>query len=270
MSSVQEPSALGRVVELVRDLRRRCTWDAGQTPETLRPYLVEEVLELDQALGTGDPAGIRTELGDLLLHVAFQIVLAEERGWFGADDLVRAVETKMWRRHPHLFDADGTPRTGPGEAHPHPGWERQKAHEVPAASVLDGLPRTMPALLAAFRLQEKAAGIGFDWPDAAGPRAKVAEELEELDHETAADPPDPERVAEEIGDLLFAVVNLARKLDCDPRAALEGSNRRFGDRFRAVERLARERGIVLHETDLSELDTLWDEVKRGESDPGPP
>jgi len=215
--------------------------------------------------------------------------------------VTRQVEEKMWRRHPHLFPALHTApgqseqpsggggqtqsgregvegREGPAAAQPlnrstarplsadqvKANWEklklRERGHED-APSVLDGLPPGMPALIMAFRMQERAAGIGFDWPDVAGPLAKVHEETDELASELTATP-DRGRLAHEVGDLLFAVVNLARKAGVDPRAALEGTNRRFGRRFRAVEHLARERGVDVHTAGLEELDRLWDEVKR--------
>lgn len=267
---MQEPSALGRIVELVRDLRQRCPWDAAQTPQSLRPYLVEEVMELDHALGENDRAAVRGELGDLLLHLAFQIVLAEERGEFGSEDLTSEVEAKMWRRHPHLFPAAVLPpraedAAGADDAVPHPDlnvrWERAKrAEQDLGVSVLDGLPPTLPALLMAFRLQEKAAGVGFDWPDASGPLDKVHEELGELERELEEG--DPNRLSHEIGDLFFALVNLARKLQIDAHAALEGANRRFVERFHGIERLALERGVALGRASLEELDRLWDDVKR--------
>jgi MazG family protein len=262
MTQMQEPSTLGRIVDLVRDLRRRCPWDAAQTPATLRPYFVEEAMELDHAIGLGDPDGIREELGDVLLHVAFQIVLAEEEGRFGAEDLTHSVEGKMWRRHPHLFSETGTPSPRNADR---PSWEHAKRDEASGGggSLLDGIPPGLPALLAAYRLQERAAGVGFDWPDATGPLLKVQEETRELESELA-DGGDPDRVVDEIGDLLFAVVNLARKLGCDPRAALEHANGKFTDRFRKIETVAAERGIDFHTAGLEMLDTLWEEVK---SDP---
>jgi ATP diphosphatase len=260
---MQEPSALGRIVDLVRDLRLRCPWDAAQTPESLRPYFVEEAMELDHAVGLGDGRRIREELGDVLLHVAFQIVLAEERGDFGAQDLTAAVEQKMWRRHPHLFAEDGTPTDeSVGKETIRRRWEATKAKENGAdrPSVLDGIPPRLPALLAAYRLQERAAGVGFDWPDRHGPLAKVREELGELESEVAVGPGGT-GIRDEVGDLLFAVVNLARKLGCDPRAALEQANAKFERRFRAIERLATERGIDVHTAGLEVLDALWDEAK---------
>lgn len=242
--------ALGRALALVRDLRARCPWDRGQTPETLRPYLVEEALELDQAIGTGAAAHIKAELGDLLLNVAFQIVIAEERGLFGAEDVTRGLEEKMWRRHPHLFGLGNKPVS----------WEAQKREEGGGRrSTLSGLPPTLPRLLMAYRLQERAAGVGFDWPDAKGPAEKVREELAEVERESGVG--SRESLASEIGDLLFAVVNLSRKLNVDPRAALEQANAKFKTRFEGVEKLAQERGIDLAQAGLDVLDRLWDEVK---------
>jgi nucleoside triphosphate diphosphatase len=266
---MQEPSALGRAIPLVRDLRNRCPWDGAQTATTLRPYLVEEALELDQALGQGEAATVRDELGDVLLHLAFQIVLAEDAGQFGPEDVVAAVERKMWRRHPHLFSAtpDGTT---PGQAPDHASWERTKARERAAGDhgVLEGLPPSLPALIMAYRLQERAAGVGFDWPDATGPADKVREELVEVEQEMHADPVDRARLEHEIGDLLFAVVNLARKLGCDARAALEQANARFRARFRHMERQAQARGVRIGDAGLEELDALWTEAKRAGDAPG--
>ena len=250
------------MVALVRDLRKRCSWDAAQTPQTLRPYLVEEALELDHALGEDNPEQIKKELGDLLLHVAFQIVLGEERGAFGAEDVTRSVEEKMWRRHPHLFPDTQQPQT-PGASPGSPAtWEHAKAPErdVSGPGVLDGLPPNLPALIMALRLQERAAGVGFDWPDAQGPLAKVREETGELESEMKARAA-ADRVAEEIGDLLFAVVNVSRKLGCDPRAALQKANARFLTRFRKMEALAKERGVEIRRAPLDDLDRLWEEAK---------
>lgn len=255
---MQEPSALGRIVQLVRDLRARCPWDAAQTPKTLRHYLVEEALELDYAIAKADPQTIETELGDLFLHVAFQIVLAEEMGRFGAEDLTRSVEEKMWRRHPHLF---GEGERGE-EGERRPTWEYAKLaeHGEHKPSVLDGLPPTLPALIMAFRLQERAAGVGFDWPNARGPLAKLREELGELEQELAQGDA-TQQLEQEIGDLLFAAVNLARKLGCDPRAALEKANAKFSQRFRRLEEFTIARGIELGRAELQVLEELWEEAK---------
>jgi len=246
-------AALARALALVRDLRARCPWDRAQTRATLRPYLVEEALELDRALADGAPAALRDEMGDLLLHVAFQLVIGEELREFDAESVTRALEEKMWRRHPHLFGNSPTPD--------HEGWERVKQRERgKERGVLRGLPPSLPPLLMAFRLQERAAGVGFDWPDAAGPMQKVKEEIAEVERETGDG--NREAIEAEIGDLLFAVVNLARKLDLDPRAALEKANDKFRTRFEAVEQLAAERGVEIGRGSLEELDRLWEEVKR--------
>jgi MazG family protein len=247
---MQEKSALGRAMTMVRELRDRCSWDRAQTRETLRPYLVEEVHELDRALGEAEPAAIRAEVADLLLHLAWQLVLAEELGEFAPPDVAADLEAKMKRRHPHLFDL------GPQEA-----WEVLKRREsenreVGSSGALRGLPPNLPELLLACRLQERAAAVGFDWPDSTGPAAKVREELVEVEAER-----DPERLEHEIGDLLFAVVNLARKLGVRPGPALERANHRFTERFETVERLAAERGIEVHTAGLDALDRLWDEAK---------
>jgi MazG family protein len=261
---MQDNSALGRAMATVRDLRKRCPWDRAQTRETLRPYLVEEALELDHALGEGDVAQIRGEVSDLLLHLAFQLVIAEERREFTSAQVADELEAKMQRRHPHLFDL--------GKAEP---WEEIKRRER-KGHVLAGLVPTLPELLMAFRLQQRAAAVGFDWPDTSGPVEKVREELAEVEeevrgessHHEAADP-DPnapgqlpsDALVEEIGDLLFAVVNLARKAGVQPGPALDRANRKFRQRFEAVERLASDRGIDVGSAGLNVLDGLWNEVK---------
>ena len=186
-------TALARALALVRDLRARCPWDRAQTRATLRPYLVEEALELDHALKQGDAARLRDELGDLLLHLAFQLVIGEERGEFDAETVTRGLEEKMRRRHPHLFGLGDKPQS----------WERGKGETAKGKrGILDGLPPALPPLVMAYRLQERAAGVGFDWPDAAGPLQKVNEEIAELERETGSGK--RERLEDEVGDLLFA------------------------------------------------------------------
>jgi MazG family protein len=241
---------------MVRDLRARCPWDRAQTRETLRPYFVEEMLEVDHAIAEGDPERIRDEMGDFLLHLAWQLVLAEERGEFSADDVAETMERKMRRRHPHLFDI------GPQEP-----WERIKRRER-SHGVLGELPPGLPDLLAAYRLQERAASVGFDWPDAEGPIAKVREELGEVERELETHPGlhavAGDALTNEIGDLLFAVVNLARKAGVQPGPALDRANRKFRVRFERLERMASERGIDVTTAGLDALDRLWDDVKTGE------
>lgn len=248
---------------IVRDLRERCPWDRAQTRETLRPYLVEEVLELEHALADGDVAAIRTELSDFLLHLAFQLVIAEEHEEFTATHVADELMTKMHRRHPHLFGL------GPAES-----WERIKRRER-RGSVLGGIIPTLPSLLMAFRLQERAASVGFDWPDVEGPLVKVREELAEVESHLRAGggnqsaDPDPnapgpapsDELIEEIGDLLFAAVNLARKARVQPGPALDRANRKFRRRFEEIERIATERGIDVGTAGLEVLDGLWEEVK---------
>jgi MazG family protein len=226
---------------------------------------VEEVLELDHALAEGESDVIRGELSDLLLHLAFQLVIAEERKEFTASAVADDLEAKMRRRHPHLFDL--------GEAEP---WERIKRRER-RGRTLEGIISTLPPLLKAFRLQQRAASVGFDWPDVEGPLEKVREELVEVEEElvrnrgairpSAGDPnappaPPTDALLSEIGDLFFAAVNLARKAGVEPGLALERANRKFRDRFDALEQLAAERGIDVTAAGLAALDALWEEVKR--------
>jgi len=251
---MQDDSPLGRAMALVRDLRVRCPWDAKQTPESLRPYLVEETHELDAAIASGDVTAKRDELGDVLLNVAYQMVLAEERAEFSAHDVADVLIRKMERRHPHLFDL------GPAEP-----WETIKRRERgDDGSMLGGIPPSLPGLLKAHRMQARAATVGFDWPDTQGPAAKVREELAEV--EAALRDSEPaEALASEVGDLLFAVVNLARKAGVDASAALDTANAKFERRFRAVEQIAGERGLVMTDTPLDTLDGIWDDVKREET-----
>ena len=265
---MQDKSALGRALAMVRDLRERCPWDRAQTRDTIRPYLVEEVFELDHALAEGTPEAIREEVADLLLHLGWQLVLGEELGEFSADQVAADLERKMHRRHPHLFDL------GPAER-----WEDLKGREQ-RRGLLDGLPPALPSLLMAYRLQQRAASVGFDWPDTEGPAAKVREELAEVEAAIEADGADAgitappassaepvhlptESLTDEIGDLLFAVVNLARKARVDPSNALDRANHKFRARFQQVEELAHTRGIDMRAAGLAALDELWEEVKRG-------
>jgi nucleoside triphosphate diphosphatase len=251
---MQDNSALGRALAMVRDLRARCPWDHLQTRQTLRPYLVEEVLELDAALGSDDVDAIRAELSDLLLHLAFQLVIGEEKGDFTPAGVADGLETKMRRRHPHLFDL--------GAAEP---WERIKRRERNGRT-LAGIVATLPPLLKAYRLQERAAAVGFDWPTVEGPLAKVREELGEVVAELNSGAAAGVALESELGDLLFAVVNLARKAGVEPSLALDAANRKFQHRFERVERLAETRGLDVESAGLEVLDRLWDEVKRGDGD----
>jgi len=254
-------TSLDDTLALMRDLRKRCDWDASQTHDSLRPYLVEESLELDDALRIGDDALVREELGDLLLQVLFHSVVAEERGAFDFHDVAAGLIAKMKARHPHLY--------GDGERE---SWERMKSKK--RASLADGLPISLPPLHRAHRLQDRAAGVGFDWPDAQGPSDKVAEELAEVrellavrkvrfsEHGAPVQDEAHAALEGELGDLLFACVNLCRKLGVHSSLALDKANAKFQRRFEEVERLASERGIALGEAGLETLDAIWDEVKR--------
>lgn len=252
---MQEKAGLDEPLALMRDLRQRCDWDAAQTHESLRPYLIEEAYEVDDAIRAGNDPRLREELGDLLLQVLFHSVVAEERGAFDFGDVAEGFLRKMKSRHPHLYEG--------GERQ---SWEGMKART--RDSIVDGLPADLPALHRAFRLQDRAAGVGFDWPDASGPADKVEEELTEVRAELASGTqaaaygvPDP-NLEEELGDLLFSVVNLCRKLGVHPSLALDKANTKFATRFRGVEELGKARGIDVPTAGLEVLDGLWSEVKR--------
>ena len=247
---------LDRSLDLVRFLRANCEWDAAQTPHTLLPYLLEEAHETADAIAHDNDADLKSELGDLLLNVAFQIVLAEERTAFTADEVVSTLESKMRRRHPHLY-GDG-PRTD---------WETLKLQEREEAGagqhgLLHGIASGLEPLSRAQRIQERVATVGFDWPSAHGAFDKVAEELEEVRELLGSG--DTPALEEEVGDLLFAVVNLARLSGTHAMRALLRANAKFADRFSALETIAAQRGVVLGKATLEELDKLWDEVKRRE------
>ena len=252
-------TSLDDTLALMRDLRKRCDWDAAQTHESLRPYLIEEAHEVDDALLAKDDARLREELGDLLLQILFHSVIAEERGAFTLYDVAETFVTKMKGRHPHLY--------GDGVREP---WELMKAKK--RTTILEGLPSGLPSLHRAYRLQDRAAGVGFDWPTTAGPLDKVHEELEEvkLELEHLGEAPRDKtptydathaRLQDEIGDLLFAAVNLARKAGVHPALALDRANQKFERRFQAIERIAAERGITVADAGLAVLDALWDEAK---------
>jgi MazG family protein len=245
---------MDRALALVRFLRAECLWDRQQTAESLVPHLLEETHEVVDAIHDGDARALEGELGDLLLNLAFQIVVAEESGELDADSVYGRLEAKMIARHPHIFSEGGRQ-----------DWEALKAAERPLdLGVLSGLARGLDPLSKAYRIQERVADVGFDWESHEGARQKVAEELAEV---SEALPPDSgaldedssARIGEELGDLL---VNLSRLLGVHPTTALAHANRKFQERFEGLERLARERGIDIRASTLEELDALWEEVKR--------
>jgi len=243
------PDGLPRLVAIMAQLRDResgCEWDVAQSFETIAPYTIEEAYEVADAIRRGDMEALKDELGDLQLQVVYHARMAEEIGAFTLDDVMASISAKMIRRHPHIF----------GDAAASPGWEALKAAERadhPDESAVAGVALALPALKRAEKIQRRAARIGFDWPDSDGPRAKIDEELGEI--ERAED--DEERAAE-IGDLLFAVVNYARHLDVNPETALHEATARFETRFRKVEELADK---PLKDMNIDELEALWQRAK---------
>lgn len=246
-----EPVAaeLVRFEELVRTLRAQCPWDRKQTHQSLTRHLLEETYEVLEAIDElALPPGyahLEEELGDLLFQVAFHATLAAEQGEFTLADVARGIHDKLVERHPHVFGAPGTPV---------PNWEEMKKSEKGRSSVMEGVPGSLPSLLYAFKLQSKAASVGFDWKDAAGAWPKIREELAELEQAIGSSPAGGHEVNDELGDVLFSVVNVARHLGIDPEAALRDAAAKFRRRFTAVEALAEQRGVPIS-------DELWDEVK---------
>jgi len=260
---------LHEIMTRLRDPQTGCPWDREQTLASLKPCVLEETYELLAAMDKPeDKANHIEELGDVLLQVMFQSVMAEQEGRFSFDDVANAISDKLVHRHPHVF--------GNVEAKDSAtvlkNWEqlKQLEHKKEARhSALDGVPPVLPGLLKAQRTQEKAARVGFDWKDAAGPLEKIKEELAELETEIAARPSerpaDSDRVKEELGDVLFSVCNLARHLKVDSESALEGTTAKFARRFRTVEAAAKAQGKALKDMTLAEMDALWDEAKKSEA-----
>ena len=232
-----------------------CPWDREQTLATLRPYLLEEAYELLEALDSGDPVHHKEELGDLLFQIVFQSALRAAEGAFTIDDVARGIAEKLIRRHPHVF-GDAKVKDA---AEVLDNWAAQKQKEKARKHTLEGVPRALPALARAQKLTERASHVGFDWPDAVGPRAKIDEELREADLALAAG--DQAAAEAELGDLLFSVVNLARKVGVDAESALRGAVERFESRFAHVEFRLGERGKTPRESTLTEMDELWNEAK---------
>jgi len=265
---------INRLLEIMRKLRdpdSGCPWDVEQTFESIAPYTIEEGYEVDEAIRAGDMDALKDELGDLLFQVVFHAQIADEQGLFDFSDVVAAVSDKMERRHPHVFAgatiADADAQTA--------AWEVQKANERAAKaeksgeqpSVLDGVTVSLPALLRAVKLQKRAARVGFDWPDARMILDKITEESIELS-EALANKADGSggdaEILDEFGDLLFVYTNLARHMKVDPEEALRGTNAKFERRFRAIEAKLALMGKTPTQSDLEEMDALWNEVKREE------
>jgi MazG family protein len=249
--------ALDRLVALVARLRRDCPWDREQTFETLKTYLLEETHETLAALDEGEPGPLRDELGDLLFQVFFLAKLAEEQGWFGADEVAEGITRKMTERHPHVFG--DTPAASAQEVKS--AWERRKRRQPGATEdPLGTLPQGLPALATAYRQTLRAGDLGFDWERDADVVAKIHEELAEWAGAERAG--DHAAETHEIGDLLLSVVNLARRRKIDPESALRQANRRFRDRFAGVARRARQSGRDVADVGMAELDRYWEEAKK--------
>ncbi len=259
----REIGTLLAVMRRLRDPERGCPWDVEQTFETIAPYTIEEAYEVADAISRGSMEDLKEELGDLLLQVVFHARMAEEQGHFAFSDVVQAINDKMIFRHPHVFGAEherGRVQEG--------FWDRakdaEKARKSTAgkdgqASVLDDVPLALPALTRAEKLQKRAARAGYDWPDAEGVLAKLDEELAEL--REAVRKGDRDGMEDELGDLLFTIVNLARHLQVDPEKALRRANDKFSRRFRTAERMARENGQALDALSAEKLDVLWNAAK---------
>jgi MazG family protein len=268
MSSPPPPESLrplDRLLAIMARLRDReagCPWDIEQTFATIAPYTVEEAYEVADAIERGDLADLKEELGDLLLQVVFHARMAEEQGAFAFEDVVQAIADKMIRRHPHVFGDQAYGSLAEQKA----GWEELKAGERGAkgraASLLDDVPVGLPALTRAVKLSKRAARVGFVWPTLEDVVAKLDEEVAELKAELSVG--DVEKARQEMGDVLFVVANLARTLDVDPEDALRATNAKFTRRFRYIEARLAERGKTPDQSDLAEMDALWDEIRAAE------
>jgi MazG family protein len=252
---------LGIMAQL-RDPRTGCAWDLDQTFATIAPYTVEEAYEVADAIERGDLDDLRDELGDLLLQVVFHARMAEEDGHFAFDDVANAISEKMIRRHPHIFGAEAQ-RTSAEQI---VAWEvikaQERASKGKAGSLLDDVPAGLPALTRAVKLSKRAAGVGFVWPTVDEVVAKLDEEVGELKVEIAAR--DLAKAREELGDVLFVVANIARTLDIDPEDALRATNAKFARRFQFIETALKARGKTPEQSDLAEMDALWDAAKAAE------
>ncbi|ACY47643.1 nucleoside triphosphate pyrophosphohydrolase [Rhodothermus marinus] len=248
-------------VAIVRQLRRDCPWDREQTHESVKHLLIEEAYEVVSAIEENDWEELKRELGDLLLHVVFHSVMAEQAGRFTLKDVIETETEKLIRRHPHVF---GDVQVGSVQE-VLSNWEQIKLREKAAArkeqvSALEGVPRHLPGLLRAYRIQEKAAGVGFDFPEREQAWQKVEEELQEF-HQLTQTGAAPEKLEDELGDVLFALVNYARLLGLNPENALQRTNNKFIRRFRHIEARLAEQGRTPAEADLDEMDRYWEEAK---------
>jgi nucleoside triphosphate diphosphatase len=256
--------AFQQLVDIMARLRgpHGCPWDRAQTLESLRAFLLEETHEVLEAIDRGDAAALRGEIGDLLFEGVFLAQVAADHGQFTVTDSLRVITAKLIRRHPHIFDPAGRPLETPGEVHQQ--WEQIKAKEQADAgerrSVLRGLSKSLPSLLRAYEISTRAAAVGFDWARAADVVDKIEEEVGEL--RRALDSEGAARSEEEMGDLLFAMANLARKLGIDPESALRKANEKFTHRFETLEDRLHAQGRSVHDATLDEMEREWQEIKK--------
>ncbi len=248
--------AFGKLLDIMDELREKCPWDREQTLESLRNLTIEETYELADAIIENDLDEIRTELGDIMLHIVFYAKIGAEKKSFDIKDVLDAVNTKLVYRHPHVFGDREVSGTGEVISN----WEELKLKENNGNKrVLGGVPNSLPALIKAHRVQDKARAVGFDWANRDDIWQKVEEEIEEVRHEIAGG--DPVRMEKEFGDLLFSVVNAARLFGIEPESALERTNKKFISRFNYIEEQARQKSVPLKELGLTEMDKLWEEAK---------
>jgi XTP/dITP diphosphohydrolase len=254
----EQLAAFGRLLSIMNDLRAGCPWDKKQTLESLRYLTIEETYELSDAILEKDMNGIKKELGDLMLHLVFYAKIGSETGDFDIKDVLDSISEKLIERHPHIY---GEVKVANAEDVKN-NWEKIKMREKDRKSVLDGVPKSLPAMVKAFRMQEKARGVGFDWENASQVWEKVNEEIQELQDEVKND--DNERMEKEFGDLLFSLINYARFIGVNPEDALERTNKKFIQRFKYIEEQTNRQGKQLKELTLKEMDAFWDEAKKDE------
>ena len=253
----EKTAAFRRLLEIMDELRAKCPWDKKQTLESLRYLTIEETYELSDSILEKDMDGIRKELGDLMLHLVFYSKIASETGYFDIRDVLDNISEKLIHRHPHIF---GDVKVKDARE-VRDNWEKIKLQEKGIRSVLSGVPGSLPAVVKAYRIQEKASGVGFDWNNADEVWDKVLEELQELKEATHSGAPHAEQ-EHELGDLLFAIVNYARFIDVNPEDALERTNRRFIKRFQYIEEKAKEGQKPLNDMTLDEMEVFWNEAKK--------
>jgi MazG family protein len=259
MTDITSIDQLLEIMARLRDPQEGCPWDREQDFATIAPYTIEESYEVADAIARDDMAALKDELGDLLFQVVFHARMAEERGAFAFGDVVAAISDKMLRRHPHVF---GEARVADAAAQT-VAWEHHKAAEREGKGTLDGVALALPALLRAINLQNRAARVGFDWPNLVPVLDKLREELAEIEHEVKAGGA-PDRLEDEVGDFLFVVANVARHLGLDPEAALRRTNSKFERRFKRIEELLTMKGKTPSQSTLEEMDALWDQAKAEE------